>query len=93
LLEAQQSRLLVLPELEDTDVVMKLAVWKWQLKCKFGVSTWINRQLAKRGPFKVMDFADVHGGAQILGKTPEIDIQSIVDSREYLQIKADITWK
>lgn len=93
MLEAQQSRLLVLPELEDTDVVMKLAVWKWQLKCKFGVSKWINRQLAKRGPFKVMDFADVHSGAQILGKTPEIDIRSIVDSRDYLQIKADIAWK
>lgn len=93
LLEAQQSRLLVLPELEDTDVVMKLCVWKWQLKCKFGVSKWINRQLAKRGPFQVVDFADVHGGAQILGKTPDIAIQSIVDSRDFLQIKADISWK
>ncbi len=93
LLEAQQSRLLVLPELEDTDVVMKLSVWKWQLKCKFGVSRWINRQLAKRGPFKIIDFADVHGGAQILGKSPAIEIQSIVDSRDYLKIKADIDWR
>lgn len=93
LLEAEQSRLLVLPELEDTDVVMKLSVWKWQLKCKFGVSRWINRQLAKRGPFKVIDFAEVHGGAQILGKSPTIEIQSIVDSRDYLKIKADIDWK
>jgi hypothetical protein len=93
MLEAQQSRLLVLPELEDTDVVMKLSVWKWQLKCKFGVSKWINHQLAKRGPFQVVDFAEVHGGVQILGKTPKIDIQSIVDSRDYLKIKADIAWK
>ena len=93
LLEAQQSRLLVLPELEDTDVVMKLSVWKWQLKCKFGVSRWINRQLAKRGPFKIIDFADVHGGAQILGKSPTINIHSIVDSRDYLKINADIAWK
>lgn len=93
LLEAQQSRLLVLPELEDTDVVMKLSIWKWQLKCKFGVSKWINRQLAKRGPFKVLDFADVHGGVQILGKNPEITIHSIVDGRNYLQIKADIGWQ
>lgn len=93
LLEAQQSCLLVLPELEKTDVILKLTIWKWQLKCKFGVSKWINRQLAKRGPFKVLDLADVHGGTQILGKTPEIDIRSIVDSRDYLQIKADIAWK
>ncbi len=92
LLEAQQSRLSVLPELEDTDVVMKLSIWKWHLKCKFGVSKWINRQLAKRGPFKVVDFADVHAGTQILGKTPDIQIQSIDASREYLQIKADIAW-
>jgi len=93
MLEAQQSRLLVLPELEDTDVIMKLSIWKWQLKCKFGVSKWINRQLAKRGPFKVIDFADVHGGTEILGKTPAVEIQAIVDSRDYLQIKADIAWR
>ncbi len=93
LLQAQGSQLLALPELEDTDVVMRLTIWKWQLKCKFGVSRWINRQLAKRGPFPLVNFADVHGGRQILGKTPEFAIHSIVDGSDYLQIKADIVWK
>jgi hypothetical protein len=93
LLQAQGSQLLAVPELEDTDVVLRLAIWKWQLKCKFGVSGWINRQLAKRGPFPLVDFADVHGGRQILGKTPEFAIHSIIDGSDYLQIKADIAWK
>jgi hypothetical protein len=92
LLNAEGSRLLVLPELEDTDVVMKLAIWKWQLKCKFGVSYWINRQLAKRGPFPVVNFADVHSG-EILGKTPEFSIHSVIDGSDFLQVKADISWK
>jgi len=93
LLETKGSRLLVLPELEDTDVVMRLAIWKWQLKCKFGVSRWINRQLAKRGPFPVVDFADVHAGRQILGKTPEFSLHSIINGSDFLQLKADIVWK
>lgn len=91
-LKADGSRLLVLPELEDTDVVMRLAIWKWQLKCKFGVSHWINQQLAKRGPFPVVDFADVQRG-KILGKTPEFTVHSIIDGSDFLRVKADIVWK
>lgn len=92
-LEAQDSRLMVIPELEDTGMALTLTIWKWQLKCKLGISRWINRQLLKRGPFKAVDFADLHLGAQLLGKTPTFAIRAVSNTKEFLEIKADVSWQ
>jgi hypothetical protein len=91
-LEALDSQLLVVPELQDTGVVISLNIWKWPLKCRLGLSKWINRQLLRRGPFKVVDFADFHLGTEMLGKKPHFKIGSVCNTEGHLKITADVTW-
>lgn len=93
MLDALNSQVVAVPELQDTGVAITLNIWKWKLKCRLGLSKWINRQLAKRGPFKVVDFADFHLGTEMLGKTPHFQIGSILNTADHLSIKADVSWK
>lgn len=91
-LSADGSRILAMPELENTDVVIALKLWKWHLRCKLGASRIINRQLGKRGPFQIVEFGDFKSGSQFLGKQPRFEIQSIKESAKGVLIKTNIDW-
>jgi hypothetical protein len=92
-LTARGSQLLVVPELENSHLVLGLTVWKWPLRFRLGISQLINRRLEQLGPFKIVDLVDFNSGRQFLGKTPQFTIESVAESMTGLLLKVNIEWR
>lgn len=86
------SQLLAVPELESSHMVLNLTLWKWPLRCRVKISQLINRQLNRVGPFKIVDFADLHLDTRFFGKTAVYSIAPLAESEGELRVKANIEW-
>jgi hypothetical protein len=91
-LTADGSCLLALPELQQTQVTLGFNLWQWPLRFKFDLSNHINLQLAKLGPYKLLDFADMQHARKLLGKQAGFTIVDLQELPTAVLIRCRLDW-
>lgn len=43
------------PKIKDLDIIVKVKIWKWEVKIKVGITGIVNKQLKKQGPIQILD--------------------------------------
>lgn len=74
-LSADGARVLGTLVLDDIDLVAKVKILKWQYNCQLGLTRIMNKQLAKRGAFELLDLSAFQ--RSLLPESDTIAVESV----------------